>query len=228
MLQSMLLSPINSSLLTRLGLGIVIGLLTITSLPTALAQDRDLHIETFIYGAREKLVSENLTLFTNGRVYDFRRDANNHEVLEVAVYDPQRQRFELFDVVGRRRTSVSEQEILDMLALVVANPDVTKRDPMLFDSVEMDAMEETYDQATGWITLKTRNGRLVYRAHGSAPKNPDALTPYCNFIDWYSRLNVSWGLSPADRKLIEDLGKWVEFPRVESAQYYLPDSNVRR
>ena len=167
----------------------VLGLLSLGSLRPAAAQERDLHIETFIYGARDKVVSENLTLFTRGRVYDFRRDPSSHEVLEIAVYDPQRQQFDLFDVVGRRRMTVREQEILDMLALLVSNPDVTKRDPMLFDPREMEAMEEDYDPATGWITLTSRNGRLTYRAHGSAPRNPDALGPYVSFVDWYSRLN---------------------------------------
>lgn len=173
------------------------------------AQDRDLHIETFVYGTREKLVSENLTLFTNGRVYDFRRDPASHEVLEVAVYDPARQRFDLIDVVGRRRMSISESEILELLAQVVANPEVTRRDPMLFDAEAMQQMEETYDEATGWITLRTVDGRLSYRARGAAPRNPDSLAPYISFTDWYSRLN---GTNP---------GKMPPFARLQLNQKLL-------
>lgn len=242
------------------------------------AQERDLHIETFVYGAREKLVSENLTLFTNGRVYDFRRDPTSHAVLEVAVYDPSRQRFDLIDVVGRRRMSISEAEILELLAQVVSNPEVTRRDPMLFDSSAMEHMEETYDQATGWITLRTQDGRLSYRARGAAPRNPDSLAPYVTYIDWYARLNgtnpgkmppfarlqlnqrflrygvlpeqvelryappgslidrtveatskhfFTWGLSPSDQALIEKIGEWINYPSVEMAQYFVPESTRR-
>jgi len=154
------------------------------------AQDaRELHIETFIYSGRDKAISENLTLFAERKVYDFRRDPVSHETIEVVIYDPTRQRFDLFDVVGRRRMSIMEADIVELLAKVSTNPDVTRRDPMLFDTRAMESMKESFDPATGWLSVATADGRLAYRAHGAAPQNPDVLVPYFHFIDWYSRLN---------------------------------------
>jgi len=166
-----------------------ISVLPVSDRPLAAQDARELHLETFIYVGRDKAISENLTLFAGGKVYDFRRDPNTHETIEVAIYDPARQRFELFDIVGRRRMSIQEADILDLLSKVATNPEVTRRDPMLFDQGQIGAMKETYDASTGWVTLTTADGRLGYRAHGQAPRNPDVLVPYYQFVDWYSRLN---------------------------------------
>ena len=150
----------------------------------------EMHLETFIYVDGQKdPVSENVTLFTGGKVFDFRLDPKTHEPLEVVVYDPARQRFELIDPVGNRRTTIAEADVLELLAAMATNQEVTRRDPMLYDAAGFETLTETYDATTGWLSLKSSDGRLEYRARGERPRNPDALAPFCQFTDWYARLN---------------------------------------
>lgn len=157
----------------------------------ATAQDlRELRIETFIYAdGKDQPISENLTLFKDGRVFDFRMDTRSHEPVEVTVYDPVNKVFKLYDIASKTQMVMTEDEIIRVLAKVSTDPTLKQRDPLLFEAHLPGKLTEEFDASNHQITLSSENRRLTYQAKGNPPRNPDMFNAYCDYMDWYTSLN---------------------------------------
>ncbi len=157
----------------------------------ATAQDlRELRIETFIYtDSKDRPVSENLTLFKDGRVFDFRMDTETHEPVEVTVYDPANKVFKLYDLGSQTQMVMTEEEIIRVLAKVATDPALKGRDPLLFEAHLPGKLQEDFDAGENQITLTSESRRLTYQAQGQPPRNPDMFNAYCDYMDWYTSLN---------------------------------------
>jgi hypothetical protein len=160
---------------------------------TAVAVDaQEFRIETEVFDgkgeAKANLKSQNLTLFSNGRVYDFStpdqsKDAGG-DPTEIIIHDRLSQTFDLLDVRRQVRTTVTHEELINFVAAIQVEPRLVKKDPFLFAP----KFEQTYDEDSQWLTLSS--SRLTYRATGAKPSDAAGLNDYQQFADWYVRLNA--------------------------------------
>src|SRR5262245_28311693 len=74
---------------------------------SALAQDFRIDTEVFVRDQKEPVI-ETLTLFSDGRVYDFLIGAQ-----EITIFDPAHGHFTLLDPQRKLRCTVANQELLD-------------------------------------------------------------------------------------------------------------------
>lgn len=149
-------------------------------LMTTTATAQDFRIESEITLDDEKQpVSENLTLFAAGIVYDFSLVGPK----EITIFDPRREQFVLLDVERKMRLTLSNDQILQMNAAIrTASND---RDPFFFDP----KFEESFDEDDRSLTLS--NERIQYAAQGSVPDEEATILQYRQFADWYARLNAT-------------------------------------
>jgi hypothetical protein len=135
--------------------------------------------EVFFGKAREP-VFENLSIFSDGMIYDFLLSDSP----EVTVFDPVRGRVILLDPTKKRKTTLTTEQILDFTARLKTH--IRQKDnPDLFAPT----FDEEFDEGSGWLTLSSRF--LTYRVKTSKPKLDSAAQQYRQFADWYSRLNAT-------------------------------------
>lgn len=170
-----------------------------------LAISQEFRIETEILGEDQKApLVENLTIFSNGRVYDFRLT----EPRETTVFDPNRARIDILDPARKQRTTVTLEQLKTLAATLQAQAAERK----VSIPTESDFRAE-FDDATDWLTL--RSDRQTYRVKGTAPKYNEAMRRYREFADAYARLNGArpGNLPPFGRlRLNEELEKRTLIP----------------
>ena len=142
-------------------------------------------VETKLFLNDERVESgETLTLFDNGRVYDFIFDAGKRP-LEVTVYDIKNSRFYLYDVAREVRTEVTGGELA---AFSSAMKQEAESESESIREIVTPKFEETFDEATGKLAL--RSPRIIYEVQCQKCGANEARQ-YNRFADWYARLNAT-------------------------------------
>ncbi len=168
------------------------GLVAVLLLVSQAADAMDFRIATqvFVDGGDEP-ISENLTLFHDGSVYDFQLTSPQ----EAVVFDPKREEFVLLDPTERRKVKLSKEEILAFVRELRAKQQ--GKDRFFFNP----KFDESYNESAGRLTLSS--DRVTYRVDALTAPDIVAVRQYKQFADWYAQLNAT---SP---------GRMPPFPRME-------------
>lgn len=150
--------------------------LVLSASPTY-AQEFRIETEIFV-GSSKQPTSENLTIFSDNRVYDFMLSKPN----AITVYDPLAKKFTLIDPTRRLRTEITCDKILEFVAKLKST-DRRDRDPFIFEPY----FDVAYDSKNRHVTL--RSNRIIYSVDGMKPSEPQVVFRYRRFADWYARLN---------------------------------------
>ena len=187
---------------------------------TGVAQD--FRIETKVYSRDRAPVSENVTLFRAGVVYDF-LDAPP----QIAVFrdgdNDSAGRFVLLDPENRVQTEVSTDRIDSFLTKV--REWASTHDDAYLRFTAAPVFQETFDEASGELTLES--DILTYRVETTAA---DAIEPYRLYRDFsngYAKLNALFqaGLPGPRLRLNESLAHRHLLPAV--VHLTIPSRNVR-
>lgn len=142
----------------------------------------DFRIETRVYEGKSKdIVSQNLTLFRTGVVYDYLT-----EPPQVAIFDKARGRFKLLDPVRKLRTEVSTEAVLEVsqeLQLKAA-----KAPTAFLKFAAHPTFDPELDDKTGQLTMASKT--MTYTLTTVKAHSDDAAQQYREFSDWYARLNA--------------------------------------
>ncbi len=125
-------------------------------------------------------ISQNITLFSEGIVYDFMMTERNKEI---AIFDIENGLFVLLDPDHKVRATLKKKDIRDINLSIRLQG--SKRDRAFFTP----QFKQTYDERTGWLTLENR--RITYRVRGTPPTTAGPIAQYRLFADWYARLNAT-------------------------------------
>lgn len=146
---------------------------------------REFRIETDVFvGKQKEPVSETLTIFRNGVVYDFLLTG----VEEITLFDRDRNRLVLIDTQRKVKTTLSMDDIVTFVAKMKAQL-ADKQQGFLVDGSSDVVIEDD-----GW--LKLANERVTYRSKCVKPKEKATALAYQEFADWYARLNAMRGNLP--------------------------------
>jgi len=155
----------------------------------AMGLAEDFRIETAVYSGKSKLpVSQNITLFQAGAVYDYLTSMKpGDEASErVAVFDQPRGRFILLDVARKMKAEVKTDDVLlfaSKLQTAVAAKSgnaFTKFAAEPDFAVDFDENEQ----------LSLTSSHMTYRLKTMPAKTPEAAVQYREFSDWYVRFNT--------------------------------------
>jgi hypothetical protein len=162
---------------------------------TTLALDFRVETDVFI-GTDKDPVAENLTLFSDGQVYDFLLSGSR----EITIYDPARGQFRLLDTERKFRSSVSTQQLLEIVEGIETH--VAKgNDPFLKALVnpkfetKVEEFEEN-DETRFRITMTSKE--ITYKVVGHRPQHPQAVHAYRQFADYFSRFTAEKALIPIE------------------------------
>jgi hypothetical protein len=146
---------------------------------TLTAQNFRIESEVFL-GKEKEPVSESLTLFHGGVVYDFLLTAPE----EISVFDPLRSRFVLLDVTRRVKATLTLDDLQAATEAIKTGADAKQHEYFLSPQ-----FEQTFDAETLWLTLTSKH--IIYRVKGITPRDAEAVERYQLFADWYARLNAT-------------------------------------
>lgn len=136
-----------------------------------------------------KPVSENLTLFANGVVYDFRFEPGEQRTLkEIVVFrvSPNGNTdFALIDIERKVRLRLNDRQINDLVAQMEHNPALRER----AEGLIAPEFDEQWNEETG--TLNLTSDRVEYQASGTRTWDVGIIDRYRTFADWYARLNAA-------------------------------------
>ena len=185
-------------MVTRKGLGTWVILVVCCMRP---ASAQDFRVDTELFQNQDKKpFLETLTIFSEGKVYDFRLTAPQ----ETTVFDPVRGNFTLLDESRRVKAGVKTQELLDFSLALETHAAQQKDKLFAFCAVPQFEMSETELEENGQPVTEVRlTGKpLSYAARGQKPKEASVAKAYRQFADWCARLNAtrSGGL-PAGARL---------------------------
>jgi hypothetical protein len=168
------------------------------ALPSAEAQD--FRVDTEVFFGAEKNPVETLTIFTEGRVYDFLLA----EPREITVYDPKNGKFTLLNESQRIQSFVTTQDLM-AYTLDLETQAVQEKNSLIafaarpqFETKSEEVTEN--GQTLTRVTLAAKP--LEYVVLGQQPDRGQAVQIYRNFADWYARLNSTRPLNlPAGARL---------------------------
>lgn len=146
------------------------------------ARGEDFRIETKVFVAGEKdPLSQNVTLFRAGVVYDYLADPPR-----IAVFDKPHGRFVLLDTVKKQKTEINTEQVSTFCAelrnLAVSGPNRFLKfmgDPQFNPAL---------DERTGELTMASEF--VTYKVQTTPAKSPEIAHQVREFSDWYMRLNV--------------------------------------
>ncbi len=154
---------------------------------TALALDFRVETDIFI-GTEKKPAVENLTLFSDGQVYDFLLSGSK----EITIYDPARGQFKLLDTERSLRSSISTQLLLEKVEAMEAGL-AKGQDPFLkavikpkFETKVEDVVENGESRVRVTLTSK----EITYKVIGQRPQHAAAVHAYRQFSDFFARFNA--------------------------------------
>ena len=164
----------------------------------------DFRVETDVFlGTGKDPVSENLTLFTGGQVYDFLLSGSK----EITIYDPARGQFKLLDTERKLRSDISTQVLLEKVEAIeklIANGDDPFLKAVLKPKFET-KVEEFEENGESRVRITLTSKEIIYKVVGSRPKHPEAVHAYRQFADYFARFNsVRRGGFPAGARLALD------------------------
>jgi len=148
------------------------------------ASPDELRIETKVYAGREaQPVSQNLTLFHAGAVYDYLPDTG-----EVTVFDPRGGRFRLIDPARGHQAEIETSEI-DEFCKGLKRWSAEQSDPLLKFAAQP-TFEVVFDEERDELLLKHK--LLQYSAVAvPTPRGKNAVLPhYRAYCDGYARLGA--------------------------------------
>lgn len=151
------------------------------------AVGQEFRIESQVYDANSKLpVSQNVTLFSQGLVFDFRMSNDAQpKPLEIIVYNSRNRMLVLLDPARQIRLELAD---LSLLRIVDGVRRETMQDKRTSFLVEND-FEEIADWSTKWVTLNSP--QIVYRFKGEQPKDVSILPLYFEFLENFTRLGAT-------------------------------------
>jgi hypothetical protein len=150
----------------------------------------DFRVETDVFiGTEKDPAVENLTLFTEGKVYDFLLSGSR----EITIYDPARGQFRLLDTERQLQSSVSTQRLLE---LVEATEGAISKgnDPFLRAIVKPafeTKVEEFDENGDSRVRITMTSKEITYKVVGRRPKHAEAVHAYRQFGDFFSRFNAA-------------------------------------
>lgn len=142
----------------------------------------EFRIESKVY-LKSQSVAENLTLFQDGRVYDFLIDP-----VEITVFDeqPGRARFLVLDPARKVSTEIKVTEVTELMDKLRA---WAKNAPDPFMNFLADPQfEEQFDASAS--TLQMNSPWMEYKLTTIEAPNADVVEQYSQFSDWYAKLNT--------------------------------------
>jgi hypothetical protein len=147
----------------------------------------EFRIETQVYSGRQsKLVSENLTLFTDQVVYDFLFDANDSSrVTEVVVFDLDKSRFVLLDMDRQLKLEIRQADLNQLLTSLKTSEPWRDEYPFLLEPV----FETHFDEAMQRLELTSKH--ISYSVQVETPAKSLAFPAYGQFVDAYAQLNAT-------------------------------------
>lgn len=166
---------------------LLVGLLLL-GLP-ALAEGQDFRVDTEVFEAQEKEPQvEALTIFADGRVYDFLLAQH-----EIAVFDTPRGQFTLLDEARRVKATITTQDLMGF-TLDFETHAVESRNALLAFAARPQfetSSENVKENGQELVRIKMAGKPLEYTALGLKPQREGAAKVYRHFADWYARLNAT-------------------------------------
>jgi hypothetical protein len=169
---------------------------------TTLALDFRVETDVFI-GTEKDPAVENLTLFSNGQVYDFLLSGSR----EITIYDPARGQFKLLDTERKYRSKISTQQLLEKVeALETA---LAKGDDAFLRAVIKPKfetkIEEFEENGETRVRITMTSKEISYKVIGQRPKHVEAVHAYRQFGDFFARFNFvrPGGLPPGSRLALD-------------------------
>ncbi|MFN0020066.1 MAG: hypothetical protein ACKVP0_17540 [Pirellulaceae bacterium] len=171
---------------------------------TTLALDFRVETDVFIGNDKEP-VAENLTLFSDGQVYDFVLSGSR----EITIYDPARGQFKLLDTERKLKSSVSTQNLLELVEGMEGaiakggNPYLRALVKPTFET----KVEEFEDNGETRVRVTMTSKEITYKVVGQRPQHAEAVHAYRQFGDFFSRFNAvrKGGLLPGARLALDQV-----------------------
>ncbi len=145
---------------------------------------QEFRIESQVYDENSKLpVSQNVTLFSQGVVFDFLMSDEAHpKPLEVVIYNSRNRTLVLLDPARQVRMEIPDLRLLRIVDGVRRETRQDKRTSFLVE----DEFEQSSDWSTGWISLTSP--QIIYRFKGEQPKDVSILPLYFEFLENFTGL----------------------------------------
>ena len=171
----------------KITLLLAISWLLIPQCGTSLLLGQDFRIDSQVYiDAQRSPVSENITLFSSGIIYDFQlSDTGEIETEETVIFDSRQKTFTLLNHAKKTKLELSDLQLISIYEGVRKETRLDYRSKFLTD----DSFSEDFDPNANSITLSSP--QIEYRYTGSQPSNVSILEQYNDFLHYFTLLNVS-------------------------------------
>jgi|TARA_B110000495_G_scaffold107901_1_gene93276 hypothetical protein len=171
----------------KLALLFALSCLTFIDCENANLLGQDFRIDSQVYVSGKNLpVSENITLFSSGIIYDFQlSNGAAADADETVIFDTRNKRFTLLNHVKETKLDLTDLQLLSIYEGVRKETKQDHRSKFLTD----DPFVEDIDLSVNLVTLSTP--QIEYRFSGSQPKNVLILEQYNDFLYHFTMLNVS-------------------------------------
>jgi len=153
------------------------------------AQSFRVETKLFLNDEREP-AGETLTLFDNGRVYDFIYDHESGRTAEATVYDVKHAKFYLIDVGREIHSEVTAAELAQFS---IAMKQRAEGEDRSVREIVVPRFEVTFDDNTGVLVLDSPRVRYEVKCRKSGVNE---ARQYNRFADWYARLNATAAGNP--------------------------------
>jgi hypothetical protein len=193
-------------------LRLLVGGVLLVLAPVARGQEFRVDTEVFL-GDEKTPAVEALTIFVDGRVYDFLLSQQ-----EILVFDPPRGQFVLLDEGRQVKATVLTQDLMKF-ALDLESHAVNEKHTLLAFAARPTfetTSEEVNANGQEQVRIHLAGKPLEYTAMGVRPQRPEAVKIYRHSVDWMARLNATRpnNLPPGARlALNEELAKRELLPR---------------
>lgn len=171
----------------KITLLLAISWLLIPQFGTSCLLGQDFRIDSQVYiDAQRSPVSENITLFSSGIIYDFQlSDTGEIETEETVIFDSRQKTFTLLNHAKKTKLKLSDLQLISIYEGVRKETRLDYRSKFLTD----DSFDEVMDPDGNFITLSSP--QIEYRYKGSQPSNVSILEQYNDFLHYFTLLNVS-------------------------------------
>ena len=165
---------------------LAIFLFTTIVCQTLPSEAQDFRIETVIYaGEEKKQVAQNITLFKDKMIYDFRlAQESNPKPTEIAVFDQREMTFTLIDVTRGYRTKMGVPQLIKMVEGLRQQVKISSRTKFLIEP-----LTEKVSPSGNQMDLKSKF--IHYQIEGSRPADAEVLPLYYEYLTQFTRLMAS-------------------------------------
>jgi hypothetical protein len=162
----------------------------------------DFRIETKVYLAddEEQPISENLTLFQTGVVYDFLAEPETITIFRPPAGNAPG-RFIVLDPDRSLKMEVTTDQIEGLLEKLRGWA-AQHKDPYVRFLGQPDFTEGAAEE-TDTVVLTSKH--MTYRVHTAKATDDASLAAYRQFSDWYARFNTRGGVLPFPRLAVNEL-----------------------